>query len=106
MQSRPAIQFVGNVQVFSIRIKRIIQLYLSIPSFKEISIFTLMRALGLETDEDIVDAILDVKKEKAMLNQLSISMNAQNAVSVTREEAIEILTNNIRSTKNIYRNKS
>jgi len=99
VQSRPASQFVGNIQVFSSRIKKDNSIVLSIPQFKEISIFTLMRALGLETDEDIVDSILDVKREKAMLNQLSIAMNAQNTASMTREEAIETLTNNMRSTK-------
>ena len=100
VQSRPATQFVGNMQVFTIRIKKDNSIVLTIPSFKEISVFTLMRALGLETDEDIVDSILDVKKEKAMLNQLSVSLNSQSAPTITREEAIEILVNNMRLTKN------
>jgi DNA-directed RNA polymerase II subunit RPB2 len=99
VQSRPATQFVGNTQVFTIRIKKDNSIALTIPQFKEISIFTLMRALGMETDEDIVDSILDVKKEKVMMNQLSISMNAPGAPTITREEAIEILINNMRSTK-------
>jgi len=99
VQSRPATQFVGNMQVFTVRIKKDNSIILSIPQFKEISIFTLMRALGLETDEDIVNSILDTKKEKAMLNQLSISMNVQNTPTITKEEAIEILVNNMRSTK-------
>lgn len=99
VQSRPATQFVGNIQIFSIRIKKDNSIVLTIPSFKEISIFTLMRALGLATDEDIVNVILDVNKEKAMMNQLSIAMNASNAIAVTREQAIEILMNNMRSTK-------
>ena len=99
VQSRPVTQFVGNIQVFSIRMKKDNSIVLTIPQFKEISVFTLMRALGMETDEDIVDSILDVKKEKAMLNQLSISLNAQNTPTITREEAIEILMNNMRSTK-------
>lgn len=99
VQSRPVTQFVGNVQVFTIKIKKDNTVVLSIPQFKDISIFTLMRALGLETDEDIVDSILDVKKEKAMLNQLSVSMNAQNTSTLTTEEAQEVMMNNMRSTK-------
>lgn len=99
VQSRPATQFVGNMQVFTIRIKKDNSIYLTIPHFKELSIFTLMRALGLETDEDIIDSILDSKKEKAMLNLLTVALNSQSAPSVTREEAIEILINNMRSTK-------
>lgn len=99
VQSRPATQFVGNIQTFSVKIKKDNSIVLSIRQFKEISIFTLMRALGLETDEDIIDSILDVRKEKAMLNQLSISMNAPGTAAITREEAIEVLINNMRSTK-------
>lgn len=99
VQSRPATQFVGNMQVFTIKLKKDNSIILAFPQFKEISIFTLMRALGMETDEDIVDSILDPRREKAMMNQLSISLNAQNSPSVTKEEAIEILMNNMRTTK-------
>jgi DNA-directed RNA polymerase beta subunit len=99
VQSRPATQYVGNMQVFSIKLKKDNSMVLIHPQFKEISIFTLMRGLGLETDEDIVNSILDVNKEKAMLNQLSISINSQNSPTVTQEEAIDILMANIKSTK-------
>lgn len=99
VQSRPATQFVGNNQVFTIRIKKDNSIILAIPQFKEISIFTLMRALGMETDEDIVDSIIDIKKEKTIMNQLTISLNSQNTPTLTREEAIEVLINNMRFTK-------
>lgn len=99
VQSRQDTQFVGNVQIFAIRIRRDNSIVVVVPRFKEISVFTLLRALGLETDEDIVDCILDVKREKALLNQLLISLNTQNSPTITREEAIEILMNNLRSTK-------
>ncbi len=99
VNSRIPTNFVGNVQSFAIKIKKDNSIVLSVPQFKEISIFTLMRALGIETDEDIIDSILDVKKEKAMLNQLLISMNTQGTVTMTREEAIETLMSNMRSTK-------
>lgn len=99
VQSIPSTQFVGNAQFFTIKIKKDNSIILSIPQFKEISIFTLMRALGLETDQDIIDAIVDVRKEKVMVNQLSIALNAQNTPVLTREEAIETLVSNMRSTK-------
>lgn len=99
VQSRPDTQFVGNMQLFTIRMKKDYSLVLAIPYFKEISIFTLLRALGVETDEDIVNCILDPKKDRAMLNQLSIALNTSNTPSVTSEEAIEILMNSLRSTK-------
>ena len=99
VQSRPVTQFVGNVQVFSIKIKKDNSIVVVVPRFKEVSVFTLMRALGIETDEDIVNSIADIKKEKAMVNQLSISLNAQNTPTITKEGAIETLINNLRSTK-------
>ena len=100
VQSRPASQYVGNMQIFSIKIKKDNSIVFVSPRFKEISVFTLIRALGVETDEDIVDLIVDVKKEKTMVNQLLISMNAQNTQSMTREDALKMLMNNLRSTKN------
>src|SRR3984885_437420 len=99
VQSRPVTQFVGNLQIFKIKIKKDGNIVLAIQRFKEISIFILMRALGLETDEDIVDSILDVNREKAMANQLAISMNNQSTEIMTKEEAIDILMANMKSTK-------
>ena len=99
VQSRPSTQFVGNMQLFKILIKKDNSLVLLMPQFKEVSIFTLMRALGMETDEDIVNSILDTKKDKVMMNFLSICMNSQNVQTLTREEAMEVLMNNIKQTK-------
>jgi len=99
VQSRPATQFVGNIQVFKIRMKKDNSIVVVIPRFKEISVFTLMRALGIETDEDIVNSIVDVDNDQAMVNQLSISLNTQSSITMTREEAIETLMKNMRSTK-------
>lgn len=99
IQSRPSTQFVGNMQVLSIYIKKDV-ITLAFPQFKkEVSVFTVMRALGMETDEDIVNSILDVKNEKAMLNQLTISLNTQTNQASTREDAYELLTAEIKSTK-------
>ena len=103
VRSRPAIQFVGNIQTFTIKIKKDNSIVLDYKQFKEISIFTLLRALGLETDEDIIRSILDINKETEMFNFLSIVFNIQSGlstvISMTREEAIDNLMNNMRSTK-------
>lgn len=99
VQSKPVTQYVGNSQIFTVKIKKDNSIVVVVPIFKEVSVFTLLRALGLETDEDIVNSILNTKTEKTMLNQLSISMNAQGTSSITREEAMEFLMNNMRYTK-------
>uniref|UniRef100_A0A6G6AAX1 DNA-directed RNA polymerase n=1 Tax=Borely moumouvirus TaxID=2712067 RepID=A0A6G6AAX1_9VIRU len=98
--SQPATQLVGNSQTFTIRMKKDNSIILTVPYFKDVSIFTLIRALGIENDEDIVDAILDTKREKDLLNQLSISMNSQNSPSLTREEAMEKMIDSLKSAKN------
>lgn len=100
VQSRPVQQFVGNVQTFVIRMKKDNSLVLTIPYFKEISVFTLMRAMGLETDRDITEAVLNVDHDKTMLNLLTLSLSASNTPSLTREEAEEAMINAIKHTKN------
>ena len=103
VRSRPPTQFVGNIQTFTIKIKKDNSIILDYKQFKEISIFVLLRALGLETDEDIIKTILDVGKEKQMLNFLNIVFNTQSGIasvqSMTREDAIDYLMTNMRSTK-------
>lgn len=103
IQSRPVTQFVGNIQIFTIKIKKDGSLAVVAPRFKEISVFTLIRALGIETDEDIVDLIADVKNDSAIINQLTISMNSVSTSTLSREEAreeaIKTLMSNMRSTK-------
>lgn len=96
VRSRPYKQYVGNIQIFTIKFKKDNSITLVIPHFTEISIFILMRALGLENDIDIVNAIVDVNKDKNILNQLSIAMNMQNSLTLSREEAIEYLSNNMK----------
>ena len=113
-QSRPDTQFVGNVQMFTIKLKKDYSVVVSIPVFKEISVYVLLRALGFEKDEDIVNIILDKNKDTEMYNLLMISMNSTGVGSkkgpssnmpdksnnvLTQEEAIELLMKNMRSTK-------
>lgn len=101
VRSRPSTQFVGNVQTFSIKIKKDKSIVLEYKPFKEISVFTLMRALGLESDKEIIRSILDENKEKEMLNFMNIVFNTQSNtgtnVPLTTEASIETLLQNLRS---------
>lgn len=103
VRSRPATQYVGNVQTFTIKIKKDNSIILDYKQFKEFSVFTLLRALGLETDEDIIRTILDVKKEKQMFNFINTVFNTQSGASsvqsMTKEMAIEHLMAKMNSTK-------
>lgn len=103
VRSRPSTQFVGNVQTFSIKIKKDNSIVLDYKQFKEIPIFTLIRALGIETDYDIIRTILDVDKETSMLNFLMTVLNnpanTTSNIPLTTEAAIESLMYGMRSTK-------
>ena len=96
--SRDATDYVGNTQMFVIKIKKDDSLVVTIPRFREISVFTMMRALGLETDEDIINVIVD-KNDKNIRNQLLIAMNNPSVPTLTREQAMEVLIKNMVSSK-------
>lgn len=98
-QSRIPQKVIGGTQTFTIRMKKDQSLVLTNPQFREVSIFILMRALGLETDNDITNAILDTEREINMKNQLSVCYNASGTKPISREEAIEILMNSLKSSK-------
>jgi len=100
VNSKPATQ-IGNMQIFNIKIRKDNSIVLNISQFKEVSIFTLMRALGLETDSDIVRVIADssAESDKSIMNHLIIAMNTQNSPSMSREEAIETMISNLKTTK-------
>jgi DNA-directed RNA polymerase II subunit RPB2 len=99
VSSRPAHLSSGNLQQFIIKRKKDGSLVLNIAWFKEISVFTLMRALGLQTDKDIVESILDPKVDKIMLNELSVSMNNKNSPAFSGEDALDFLATNLKSFK-------
>ena len=62
VNSRPTTP-VGGMQLFKIVMGKNGSINLSIPLFKEVSIFVLMRALGLRTDREIVEAVLDPESD-------------------------------------------
>jgi DNA-directed RNA polymerase II subunit RPB2 len=103
--SRVDTQFVGNSNVFKIRMKKNNTITINVPYMKEISVFTLLRGLGLESDEDIVNAILDPSKDKTILNQLSICLGVHNSQQIngkyinSRQQSLEYLADCIKTPK-------
>lgn len=99
VHSRPATQFVGNIQIFTIRMKKDDTIVVFIPRFHEVSIFVLMRALGLETDIDIINSIVNTQTDSRLRNQLAACLYSSGATSMTRDQAIEILITKMKTTK-------
>lgn len=73
------------------------------PIFNEVSVFVLMRALGLETDKEIVSYIMYGNEDIEMLNVLktAIELSKQSNIKqiLNKEDAYTILTNKIRVIK-------
>lgn len=73
------------------------------PIFNEVSVFVLLRALGLETDKEIVSYIMYGNEDIEMLNVLkkAIELSKQSNIKqiLNKEDAYTILTNKIRVIK-------
>jgi DNA-directed RNA polymerase II subunit RPB2 len=74
----------------------------ALPKVKaDIPLFVLFRALGIESDKDIMEFILldvDQKKNRQFLQFLKYSLDAANDLEVyTKDDAIEYLTKYIAS---------
>lgn len=95
--------FIGNPQNFILKMKKDNSITVTIPHFKEISVFVLLRALGLERDQDIINVIRDEKYHSSITNQLQLCINT--SPSYSKEKAREILIDNIRSSKEYSKEK-
>lgn len=60
------------VQTVTLRMKKDMVVNLRVPIIHEIPVFIVLRALGLETDKDIIDLIITKDDDKDMLNLLRI----------------------------------
>jgi DNA-directed RNA polymerase II subunit RPB2 len=63
------------MQGIQIRIKKDFSILLKVPIFHEVSIFTLLRAIGMESDKEMVDYISNKNDDNDMINLLKISIN-------------------------------
>lgn len=79
------------------------QINIKVPIFNEVSVFVVMRALGLETDREIAKYIVYNDDDIDMINLLKISIGLSKQESkkliLNKEDAIYSLTNKIRVVK-------
>ena len=97
--SRHPDQYVGIMQRFAIKLKKDGSIVTELNRFREVSVFTLIRALGLVADRDIVDVIADRDRDTAVVNQLMVALNAQNSPALTQEEALKTMSTHILSSR-------
>ena len=67
---------------------------------KDISVFILMRALGLETDEQIINAIVDREMEPQLYNVVQVYL--QNTPSMTRDDAAILVGQSLKLKRDMY----
>jgi len=90
------------MQQIVIRIKKN-NLTIKVPIFQEVSVFVVLRALGLETDREIINFIVENMEDTQMINILILSLKLSKTegtkIILTKEDAINYLITkvNVRS---------
>ena len=91
------------MQGIEIRFEKNYDIIIKVPILNEISVFVLMRALGLETDKEIIKYIMYNDDDIDMLNLLKISIDLSKKdnkkLILTKEDAYYSLTNKLRVVK-------
>jgi DNA-directed RNA polymerase II subunit RPB2 len=92
------------MQIATVRIRKDNVMTLRVPILSEIPVFIVMRALGVESDRDIINYVVYDKNDTDMLNLVRISLeNSKSETSnekiTTQEEAINYLINKMRVMK-------
>ena len=91
------------MQGIEIRLEKNYNINIKVPILNEVSVFILMRALGLETDKEIVKYIVYNEDDIDMINLLKISIDLSKKegkkLILTKEDAYYSLTNKLRVVK-------
>ena len=91
----------GEIQVMFIKMKKDGILVCRVPIFNEVNIIAIMKALGLETDKDIVDRIVGDDTDIEMINLVRTSLdncrNEKNIKIKTSQQAIDYLITKMKS---------
>lgn len=88
------------MQGIQIRIKKDLNILVKVPIFHEVSVFTLLRAMGMESDKEMVDYITNGIDDNDMINILKISINLSKRegkkIILSRDDAINVMITKIR----------
>lgn len=92
------------MQVINIRLKKDETMSIKVQILQEVPVFILMRALGIETDADIIKYCVYDEKDLDMINLIRISLEnskheKDNIKIITKDDAINYLISKIKVTK-------
>ena len=76
---------ISNIQIVSVKMKKDNSITLNMTQFVDIPIFIIFRALGVETDNDIINHIITDHNDSDMLNILKVSLNKALADNIKDE---------------------
>lgn len=99
------------LQIVTIRMKKDNSLIIKVPIIKEVPVFILMRALGIESDRDIINYVVYNMNDTEMINLVEDSLSnsipdGYNKKILTQEDAINYLINQMRVLKKYKYNET
>lgn len=93
----------GMIQAISIKLKKDGMMTIRVPILNEVNVFAVFRALGIESDRDIIDYTVYDENDTDMIDVLMTSINAcrndKGEKIQTQDEAIDYLINKLRVIK-------
>ena len=93
----------GMMQVLNIKMRKDGLMTIKVPILHEINVFVLFRALGIESDKDIIDIVVQNENDVDMIDLVRITLdtcsNEKGQKIQTQEEAIDFLLNKLRVVK-------
>jgi len=90
----------GQTQIITVRMKKDNLLNIRVPILQEIPVFILFRALGIESDKDIINYVVYDNKDNDMINMVRLSLDQSKTLKgakiQTQEDALEFLMDKMR----------
>jgi DNA-directed RNA polymerase II subunit RPB2 len=90
----------GMIQILNIKARKDGLMTIRVPILNEVNVFALFRALGVESDKDIIDMIIDDPTDYDMIDVIRVSLdhckNEANIRIQTEEEAYDYLINKLK----------
>ena len=86
--------YTGMIQTFNIKMKKNGSIYIETPHFNDVPLVIILRALGMVSDQQIVDNITNDPDDISMINALRETLNENNIQGVKNEKGEDLIVKN------------